>query len=122
MVLGISFSLVPAALWPSVPKIMEARYLGSAYSLIFWVQNVGLCLFPILIGQVLQASNPGITDPLKYNYTVPMLVFASLGVLALGFGIWLKILDARNHYGLELPNINPTKEEGIMTSEGMTME
>ena len=122
VVLGISFSLVPAALWPSVPKIMEARYLGSAYSLIFWVQNVGLCLFPILIGQVLQASNPGITDPLKYNYTVPMLVFASLGVLALGFGIWLKILDARNHYGLELPNINPTKEEGIMTSEGMTME
>lgn len=105
VVLGISFSLVPAALWPSVPKIMDARFLGSAYSLIFWVQNVGLCLFPILIGKVLSASNPGVTDPLQYNYTVPMLVFASLGAAALVFGIWLKILDARNHYGLELPNI-----------------
>ncbi len=122
VILGISFSLVPAALWPSVPKIMEPRYLGSAYSLIFWVQNVGLCLFPILIGQVLIASNPGVTDPLEYNYTVPMLLFASLGALALVFGIWLKILDARHHYGLELPNIKPTKEEEIMSSEGMTQE
>lgn len=81
VILGISFSLVPAALWPSVPKIMDARFLGSAYSLIFWVQNIGLALFPILIGVVLTASNPGITDPMKYNYTAPMLLFASLGVL-----------------------------------------
>ncbi|MDE7397527.1 MAG: MFS transporter [Muribaculum sp.] len=105
VILGISFSLVPAALWPSVPKIMDARFLGSAYSLIFWVQNVGLCLFPILIGKVLTASNPGVDNPLEYNYTAPMLLFASLGVAALIFGIWLKILDARHHYGLELPNI-----------------
>lgn len=105
VVLGISFSLVPAALWPSVPKIMEARFLGSAYSLIFWVQNIGLCIFPILIGQVLTATNPGVSDPLQYNYTVPMLLFASLGVLALIFAIWLKALDKKHHYGLELPNI-----------------
>ena len=52
VVLGVSFSLVPAALWPSVPKIMDKRYLGSAYSLIFWVQNIGLVLFPMLIGAV----------------------------------------------------------------------
>ena len=110
IILGISFSLVPASLWPSVPKIMDKRYLGSAYSLIFWVQNIGLALFPILIGYVLQASNPGVTDPLKYNYTVPMLLFASLGVLALVFGIWLKVLNARNHYGLEDPNIVDKKE------------
>lgn len=105
VVLGVSFSLVPAALWPSVPKIMDARYLGSAYSLIFWVQNIGLSLFPILIGFVLQKSNPGVTDPMKYDYTWPMLLFASLGVLALGFGIWLKALNAKHHYGLEDPNI-----------------
>ena len=105
IVLGISFSLVPASLWPSVPKIMEARYLGSAYSLIFWVQNIGLALFPILIGNVLEWTNPGVTNPMEYNYTVPMLLFASLGVLALIFGIWLKALNARNHYGLEEPNI-----------------
>ena len=89
IVLGISFSLVPAALWPSVPKIMDARFLGSAYSLIFWVQNIGLALFPILIGKVLVWCNPGVEDPMKYNYTVPMLLFASLGVLAFFFGIWL---------------------------------
>lgn len=105
IVLGISFSLVPASLWPSVPKIMEARYLGSAYSLIFWVQNIGLALFPILIGKVIMWANPGIDDPMQYNYTVPMLLFASLGVFALIFSIWLKILDGRKHYGLESPNI-----------------
>ena len=105
VVLGVSFSLVPAALWPSVPKIMDKRYLGSAYSLIFWVQNIGLSLFPILIGYVLQKANPGVDDPMQYNYTVPMLLFASLGALALAFGVWLRILDSKHSYGLELPNI-----------------
>lgn len=113
VILGISFSLVPAALWPSVPKIMDARFLGSAYSLIFWVQNIGLALFPILIGNVLTASNPGITDPMKYNYTAPMLLFASLGVLALIFGIVLKAMDRKHHYGLEEPNIKVDNEVEI---------
>lgn len=113
IVLGISFSLVPAALWPSVPKIMEARYLGSAYSLIFWVQNIGLSLFPILIGNVLVWSNPGVDDPTKYNYTVPMLLFASLGVLALIFGIWLLLLNKKHGYGLEEPNIKPNVKAEI---------
>lgn len=122
IVLGISFSLVPAALWPSVPKVMDKRYLGSAYSLIFWVQNIGLMAFPILVGVVLEASNPGITDPMKRSYTVPMLMFASLGVLALFFGIWLKILDAKKHYGLELPNIRDDKETQTLESEGIEME
>ncbi len=105
IILGVSFSLVPASLWPSVPKIMDARYLGSAYSLIFWVQNIGLSLFPILIGSVLNSVNEGVEDPLKYDYTVPMLMFASLGVLALLFGFWLLALDKKHKYGLELPNI-----------------
>lgn len=105
VVLGISFSLVPASLWPSVPKVMDKRFLGSAYSLIFWVQNIGLAFVPIIIGQVLTATNPGIDDPMMYDYTAPMCVFASLGVLALIFGIILKAMDARHHYGLEKPNI-----------------
>lgn len=105
IVLGVSFSLVPAALWPSVPKIMDARFLGSAYSLIFWVQNIGLAFCPIIIGKVLQASNAGVTDPMDYNYTAPMLVFAALGALALLCSIWLIVLNARNNYGLQAPNV-----------------
>ena len=84
---------------------MDKRYLGSAYSLIFWVQNVGLCLVPIIIGKVIKWSNPGIEDPMQYNYTSPMLVFASFGVLALFFGVYLKYLNKKNNYGLEKPGI-----------------
>lgn len=111
VVLGISFSLVPAALWPSVPKIMDKRFLGSAYSLIFWVQNIGLAFVPILIGKVITWSNPGVTDPMQYDYTLPMCCFASLGVLALIFGIILKAMNAVHHYGLEDPNIKEDFED-----------
>lgn len=105
ILLGISFSLVPAALWPSVPKLIDDKLIGSAYALIFWIQNIGLYAFPMIIGSVLRSSNPGVTDPLKYNYTVPMLVFASLGVIALVLGFLLKALDKKKGYGLEEPNI-----------------
>ena len=105
IVLGISFSLVPAALWPSVPKLIDENLIGSAYALIFWIQNIGLYAFPMIIGSVLSASNPGITDPLQYNYTIPMCVFASLGVMALFLGFALKALDKKKGYGLAAPNI-----------------
>ena len=112
LLLGVSFSLVPASLWPSIPKIMDKRILGSAYSLIFWVQNFGLMGMPILIGWTLEKCNPGVAELItngaenvEYNYTVPMLIFASLGGLALLFSLWLKALDKRKGYGLELPNI-----------------
>lgn len=105
ILLGVSFSLVPAALWPSVPKLVQTRYLGSAYSVIFWIQNIGLMLFPVLIGYALAATNKGVTDPQMYNYTIPMLIFASLGVIAFILGIALKAEDKRKGYGLELPNI-----------------
>ena len=105
IILGISFSLVPAALWPSVPKIMETRYLGSAYSLIFWIQNIGLCLFPAVIGYALKFSNPGHVDGTAYNYTLPMVIFASCGIAAMLLGLWLKAEDRKKKYGLELPNI-----------------
>lgn len=114
VLLGISFSLVPAALWPSVPKLVDNRLLGSAYAVIFWIQNIGLYAFPMIIGSVLTATNKGVEDPLQFNYTVPMLVFASLGVFALILGFWLKIEDKLKGYGLEQPNIQvetPVNEE-----------
>lgn len=105
IILGISFSLVPAAMWPSVPKLIDNKLLGSAYALIFWIQNIGLYAFPMIIGSVLAACNPGVTDPTKLDYTVPMCLFASLGVFALFLGIYLKVLDKKGGYGLEEPNI-----------------
>ncbi len=95
LVLGVSFSLVPASMWPSVPKIIDEKVLGSAYCLIFWVQNVGLCLVPLLIGKLRVATN---------GYLVPMIVFASFGVLAFLLSLALKVEDKRKGYGLELPN------------------
>lgn len=111
VLLGISFSLVPASLWPSVPKLVEGRLLGSAYAVIFWIQNIGLYAVPMIIGAVLAGTNIGVENPLNFNYTVPMLIFASFGILALLFGLTLKGLDRKHHYGLEEPNQkNPTKE------------
>ena len=95
LVLGVSFSLVPASMWPSVPKIIDEKVLGSAYCLIFWVQNIGLCLVPLLIGKLRVATN---------GYLVPMCVFASFGVLAFLLSLALKIEDKKKNYGLELPN------------------
>jgi MFS family permease len=105
LVLGASFSLVPAALWPSVPKLVDAKVIGSAYALIFWIQNIGLWLFPMLIGKVLDKTNPGVTDPTQFNYTAPLIVFACLGVAALVLGLVLKVVDKKKHLGLEEPNI-----------------
>ena len=105
LVLGASFSLVPAALWPSVPKLVDAKVIGSAYALIFWIQNIGLWLFPMLIGQVLDKTNPGVTDPTQFNYTAPLVMLAGLGVAALVLGLVLKVVDRKKHLGLELPNI-----------------
>ena len=105
LVLGASFSLVPAALWPSVPKLVDAKVIGSAYALIFWIQNIGLWLFPMLIGKVLDKTNPGVTDPTQFNYTAPLIVFACLGIAALVLGLVLKVVDKKKHLGLEEPNI-----------------
>ena len=95
LVLGVSFSLVPASMWPSVPKIIDEKVLGSAYCLIFWVQNIGLCLVPLLIGKLRVATD---------GYLVSMIVFASFGVLAFLLSLALKVEDKKKNYGLELPN------------------
>lgn len=106
VVLGVSFSLVPAALWPSVPKVIDGKILGSAYALIFWIQNIGLCFVPKIIGNVLSATNKSnIENGLPYDYTTCMIIFASFGVIAFILGILLKIEDKKKGYGLELPNV-----------------
>ena len=106
LVLGASFSLVPASLWPSVPKLVDAKVIGSAYALIFWIQNIGLWLFPLLIGKVLDATNPEGTSPTELNYTAPLIMLACLGVAALILGFVLKVVDKKKGLGLELPNIS----------------
>ena len=105
LVLGASFSLVPAALWPSVPKLVDEKIIGSAYALIFWIQNIGLWLFPILIGNVLESTNDPGTGPLELNYTWALVMLACLGIAALIIGFILKIVDKKKHLGLEEPNI-----------------
>jgi len=112
LVLGIGFSLVPSAMWPSVPKIIPEKQLGTAYSTIFWIQNWGLMGVPYLIGWVLEKYciiGTKVTDNntivAVYDYTIPMLIFTALGVLALLLAILLKIEDKKKGFGLELPNI-----------------
>ena len=117
LVLGSSFSLVPASLWPSVPKLVDSKVIGSAYALIFWIQNIGLWLFPLLIGKVLDASNRDIVARVEsgeitsqvasvsYDYRNALIMLASLGVLALILGVLLKAVDKKRHLGLEEPNI-----------------
>ena len=105
VVLGISFSLVPATLWPAVPKLIDNKVLGSAYSAIFWIQNIGLMTVPIIVGSVLDSSNKGIPEGQPKDYTLAMLVFASFGVIALLMSLLLKAIDKKKQYGLELPNV-----------------
>lgn len=111
LLLGIGFSLVPSAMWPSVPKIIPEKQLGTAYALIFWVQNWGLMGVPLLIGWVLdtycvtgQTVREGLTVN-TYDYTLPMAIFALFGILAVVFAMLLKAEDKKKGYGLEQPNI-----------------
>ncbi|MCC7318075.1 MAG: MFS transporter [Bacteroidales bacterium] len=110
VILGLAFSLVPASMWPSVPKIVEDRFLGSAYGLIFWIQNIGLLAVPILIGWAISAANPGVAEAIaagesvKYDYTVPELIFAGFGVLAMIMSVVLKKVDKHKGFGLDVPN------------------
>lgn len=115
IILGVAFSLVPSAMWPSVPKIIPEKQLGTAYALIFWVQNWGLMLVPLLIGVVLDrfCQIPGKTNiqgGQAYDYTLPMAIFCGFGVLAIIVAILLKAEDKKKHYGLEEANIKGEKK------------
>lgn len=111
LLIGGAFSLVPSAMWPSVPKIVPNRMLGTAYAMIFWIQNWGLAGVPLLIGYVLnkycvtgEIMIDGVMST-SYDYTIPMLMFACFGLLSIVFALLLKKEDARKGYGLEKPNI-----------------
>lgn len=118
ILLGIAFALVPASMWPSIAKIIPEKKLGTAYSVTFWVQNWGLMGVPLLIGYVLDKyCVVGKTTKLidgktlevtQYNYTLPMLIFACFGFLAIVFALLLKAEDKKKGYGLENPNIEPS--------------
>ncbi len=101
-VLGVAFGLVPSAMWPSVPKIIPIQVLGTAYALIFYIQNIGLSLVPILIGKVNQANT--LPDG-SIDYTPTMSIFAAFGLLSILIALLLKREDKKKGYGLELPNI-----------------
>ncbi|MBN2613426.1 MAG: MFS transporter [Bacteroidales bacterium] len=109
-VLGIAFSLVPAAMWPSVAKIVENNRIGTAYGIMFSIQNIGLWIFPLLIGKILDLSNPGITQEMVnakeavFNYSNSMIMLSFLGILGIVFAILLKREDKVSGFGLELPN------------------
>ena len=106
IVLGIAFSLVPSAMWPSVPKIIPMRQLGSAYAIIFYIQNIGLSMVPLLIGSVIEKYATKVTaEGVTYDYTVPMSIFAVFGVIAIIVAVILKHADKTEGYGLEKPNI-----------------
>ena len=108
IVLGIAFSLVPSALWPSVPKIIPMKQLGSAYAIVFYIQNIGLAMVPALIGFVIDRFSTQYNAAgaiVGYDYTVPMIVFAIFGLCAILIAGILKQEDKRKHYGLEESNI-----------------
>ena len=103
IVLGIAFGLVPSAMWPSVPKIIPMKLLGTAYALIFYIQNIGLALVPVWIGKVNQANT--MADGITIDYTQSMTIFACFGAIAIVISLLLIMEDKRKGYGLQKPNI-----------------
>ena len=106
VLLGIAFSLVPSAMWPSVPKIIPMKQLGSAYAIIFYIQNIGLSMVPILIGKVLDANTKIVNGQKMMDFTQAMWIFAGFGFVAVVLATMLRFLDSRKHYGLEQANFN----------------
>ncbi|MCL1923019.1 MAG: MFS transporter [Propionibacteriaceae bacterium] len=117
LVLGASFALVPTAVWPLIPRLVDARILGTAYAFIYWAQSVGLWLFPIIVGKVLAQTNTQVREQvdsgaisadqgsMMYDYTAPLVLFASLGVGALVLSLILKTRNSRHHLGLDAPTV-----------------
>lgn len=101
ILLGISFSLIPAAMWPSLVRLVDYRLMGTAYGLMYSIQNLGLFATPIAAGVILDYTNPG--SPETLNYVPTMLMFAILGFLGLIFAILLKREDSKSGMGIDLP-------------------
>ena len=102
IVLGVAFGLVPSAMWPSVPKIIPMKLLGTAYAVIFYIQNIGLAMVPMWIGAVndKNTDSDGMID-----YTESMTIFACFGVVAILISLLLIYLDKKKGYGLQQKNI-----------------
>ena len=111
VILGIAFSLVPSAMWPSVAKIFPVKQLGTAYALIFFIQNIGLWGVPTLIGFVLEkyciigTEQVAGKETTFYDYTLPMVIFTVIACLSLVVAFLLKAADQKYNYGLERPNL-----------------
>ena len=101
ILLGVSFSLIPAAMWPSMVKLVDENQIGTAYGLMYSIQNIGLFVFPILAGYILDTTNP--SDAEKLDYTPTIIMFVVLGALALIFSLRLKFTDKKHGYGIDLP-------------------
>ena len=107
--LGIAFSLVPAAMWPSVAKIVPENRLGTAYASMFTIQNWGLGSFFYGIGALLTYVNRNKIDAIQagdasYDYTIPILILVLCGVISIFLALKLKQADKRQGFGLELPS------------------
>ena len=94
--LGIGYSLVPSAMWPSVPKIIPEKNLGTAYSLIYWVQNLGMWAVPIYVGGIFERYSNGVSAAIHAEY-----VFVLLGAIAIAVAIML-FISSRRHPELKL--------------------
>ena len=103
VLLGIAFGLVPSAMWPSVPKIIPMQLLGTAYAMIFYIQNIGLSIVPIWIGKINQANTDEATGLIDYTQT--MTTFAGFGIVAIVIAVLLLIEDKKKGYGLQEANI-----------------
>jgi MFS family permease len=101
IMLGFAFSLVPSAMWPSVPKIIPMKQLGSAYAIIFYIQNIGLSMVPMLIGSVIESNT---SADGSVDYLSPMSIFAAFGAIAVLISLLLKKTDKKYNYGLEKSN------------------
>ena len=105
--LGISFSLVPAAMWPAVPFIVPEKRIGTAYGMMFAIQNIGLFVFPYLAGWILDLTNPDVVAKNvalgleSYDYTYTMLMFAVLGGIGFIFAMLLKRQSTVSNINLE---------------------
>jgi MFS family permease len=108
IMLGIAFSLVPAAMWPSVARIVDENRLGTAYGLMFSIQNLGLWGFPIMAGIILDNTNKGTEGALNYGPT--MLMFLILGSAGMVFALLLRRYSIRNGRGLDKP-MKPADEK-----------
>ncbi|NCB18122.1 MAG: MFS transporter [Bacteroidia bacterium] len=115
ILLGIAFSMVPSAMWPSLAKIMPERQLGTTYALTFYIQNIGLMLVPIMVGNVLNKYSivgtivkDGVTVN-QYDYTLTMSIFAAICSLAIVVSLLLKFMDKKMGYGLQYANMEKKK-------------